>query len=179
MPSEPTLRDIARLSGVTVGTVSLALRNSPVISAATRDRVRVVAIEAGWKPNPLVSAWMAHRRRTKVSERGETIGFINLFQDRAFWQRCPSFTRFVAGAQERAEAVGYVFEEFWLGAPGMTHGRLNKILKTRGIRALIIGSSQQPSEQLELDWQHFAAVAQGYSVRSPQVIAWRTITPRR
>ena len=52
MDARPTLQDIAKRAGVGKATVSLALRNDPKISAATRERVRAIAEELKYRPDP-------------------------------------------------------------------------------------------------------------------------------
>ena len=47
----PTLRTIARISGLAQTTVSRALGNAPDISARTKQRVREIAREVGYVPN--------------------------------------------------------------------------------------------------------------------------------
>jgi DNA-binding LacI/PurR family transcriptional regulator len=47
-----TQRDIAVRAGVTQMTVSLALRGSAEVSAATVARIRALAEEMGYAPNP-------------------------------------------------------------------------------------------------------------------------------
>jgi DNA-binding LacI/PurR family transcriptional regulator len=46
-----TIADIARIAGVSKATVSRALNDSPLLSAATRERVRAVAREHGFEMN--------------------------------------------------------------------------------------------------------------------------------
>jgi LacI family transcriptional regulator len=48
-----TIKDIARICGVSVGTVDRALRNRPGISPGTRARVLATAEKQGYKPNIL------------------------------------------------------------------------------------------------------------------------------
>lgn len=48
-----TMKELADLAGVTTGTVSRALSDSPLISAKTRARVQALAREYGFKPNLL------------------------------------------------------------------------------------------------------------------------------
>ena len=47
----PTLKTIAKLTGLAVPTVSRALNDSDEIGAATRDRVKKIAAEIGYVPN--------------------------------------------------------------------------------------------------------------------------------
>jgi LacI family transcriptional regulator len=47
----PTLKTIARLSGLAVPTVSRALSDAPDIGKETKERVRALALEIGYRPN--------------------------------------------------------------------------------------------------------------------------------
>lgn len=169
MPASVSLQQIAIEAGVTKGTVSLALRNHPRISAATRARVQAVADRLGYRPNPSVAAWMAHRRRVAPKTGGASIAFLNSWPVLAEWQRSPWFTRFVDGARRRATALGFGFEESWLAEPGMTPARMSEILGARGIRGVLIGSLPETGQPLELDWTRFAAVAQSHTLTSPEL----------
>ena len=46
-----TIKDIARMSGVGVATVSRVLNNHPDVSEETRRRVMAVVAEQGFQPN--------------------------------------------------------------------------------------------------------------------------------
>lgn len=51
-PSQPpTLKDIAFMTGLAVTTVSRALKDAPDISKGTKERVRLVANQIGYRPN--------------------------------------------------------------------------------------------------------------------------------
>jgi len=49
--TSPTMADLAKLAGVSAITVSRALRDSPLVNAATRARIREIAREAGYAFN--------------------------------------------------------------------------------------------------------------------------------
>ena len=53
------MKHVAAAAGVSVMTVSLALRRAPSIPAATRERVVAAAEQLGYRRNPLVAALMA------------------------------------------------------------------------------------------------------------------------
>jgi len=55
-----TIRDVARLAGVSIGTASKALNANGRLSAETRGRVLRVASEIGYRPNDLAQS--LHRR---------------------------------------------------------------------------------------------------------------------
>lgn len=162
-----TLKEIAAAAGVHFSTVSLALRNSPRLLPATRERVQAAARRLGYQPNPLVSALMAHRGR----RRGEAVrlviayvtDFPRLFPER--WLRNPSQEALRAGAAARAKELGFLLETFDMSAPGMSPRRLNDILYSRGIGGLIFGPRVDTHHrQLDFDWTHFSAVTLGVKV---------------
>ncbi|MGN6242452.1 MAG: LacI family DNA-binding transcriptional regulator [Motilibacteraceae bacterium] len=57
------LRAVAERSGVSLSTASRALSGSTRISAATRERVRQVADELGYRPNAMAQGLRTHRSR--------------------------------------------------------------------------------------------------------------------
>ena len=64
-PRARTLEDVARLAGVSRNTVSLAIRLSPRVNTATRERVLRIVHETGYRPNYAARA-LAGRRTTTV-----------------------------------------------------------------------------------------------------------------
>jgi LacI family transcriptional regulator len=62
------IREVARISGVSVATVSRALNDRPDVSSATRERVLQVARDLGYNPN--------QQARTLVRRRSDTVGLI-------------------------------------------------------------------------------------------------------
>jgi len=56
-----TLRDVARVAGVSVSTASMALRNNPRTAVATRDAVRVAAEKLEYVPDSMGRALRARR----------------------------------------------------------------------------------------------------------------------
>jgi DNA-binding LacI/PurR family transcriptional regulator len=167
MSKQITIRAIAARTGAGKSTVSLALRRSPLLLPETGERIRAAAEEMGWRPNPAVSAWMAHRRSSRPDRAGQQIVFLNVFRDQRFWRKRPSFTRFVLGVEHRAKALGYGFEEILAAAPKMTSSRLDRILRARGIEGVVVGPATTSHAHLSLAWERFAAVTHGFSLINP------------
>ena len=65
----PTIRDVARLAEVAIGTASKALNKNGRLSQETRERVMRVASEIGYRPNDLAQS--LHRSRSM------TVGIIS------------------------------------------------------------------------------------------------------
>ena len=64
----PTINDVARLANVSKKTVSRVINNSPLVRAATRERVAAVVSNLGFSPDP--------QARGLASRRSSLIGLI-------------------------------------------------------------------------------------------------------
>ncbi|HYC70733.1 MAG TPA: LacI family DNA-binding transcriptional regulator [Opitutaceae bacterium] len=154
-----TQTDIARAAGVHSTTVSLALRNSPSIPAATRERICAIAAQMGYAPDPVLGALVAYRHGRRGGAPAETIAYVTRWNSRWGWQAMPGHRELHAGAARRAAELGYRLEHFWLGEPGMTGRRLGDILAARGIGGVVFASrAAAPDRPVELDWSRFSAV---------------------
>lgn len=184
----PTMRLIAGRAGVSLATVSLALRNHLSLPVATRRRIQALADEMGYRPNPQHAETMARVRARKQLKWGGTLAFLTWFSNADGWRKfSPLFCDYFTGADHRARQLGYHVEEIWGRAPGMTGRRLSAVLKARGIRGVLVGPVPQSRGHISLDWSQFAAAAMGYSAWQPalsrvavnhhqcMVIAWRRL----
>ncbi|AUC53938.1 transcriptional regulator [Sagittula sp. P11] len=89
-----TLKDIAKITGLTATTVSRALRGFDDVSPATRTRVREVARELNYRPN--------HSARKLVSGRSGIVGLVldtapADFESPHFFEIAHSITQAMAG----------------------------------------------------------------------------------
>lgn len=169
MPQRLSIRDLAATLGVSHTTVSLALRNSPRITATIRARIKREADKRGYHPDPTVSKLMARLRSIRTSAVQETLGFITAWPTRNGWKAATNHARFFAGAQRRAGELGFALNELWIHEPGMTSARMSQILRARGIRGLILFSLPSSGGKLHLDWRYFACVTKGVTVQHPPV----------
>jgi LacI family transcriptional regulator len=162
-----TLTQVAAAAGVSLATTSYSLRNDPRIPRTTAERVQAVARKLGYRPNPRVSALMAHIRHARPVTVGERIAFL--------WLDAPAGTRSYKavfdGANERAVQLGYTLEEFWLTAPGLTARRLQQILHSRGIAGVLISprSLPQPRFKINWNWNLFSAAIIGTAESEPEL----------
>lgn len=168
-PQPVTMQMIADRANVSRMAVSLALRNSPKISAATRKRIHDIAEELGYRPNPLVSALMTQLRDVRRAPQQTTLAYLTAHPTADGWRRPGPFVEFFEGAKSRAEALGYTLEEWWAAQPGMSLQRLSEILYNRNIHGLLVAPLPAGGGTLEVDWTRFAAATIGFSLAEPQI----------
>jgi len=166
-PQPVTMQMIADRAGVSRMAVSLALRNSPKISPATRERIRQIAEELGYRPNPLVSALMTQLRDIRRVPRPTTLAYITAHKTADGWRTPGPFVEFFEGARSRAEALGYTLEEWWAARPGMSEQRLSEILYNRNIHGALIAPLPPGGSTLSLDWPRFASATIAFSLARP------------
>lgn len=164
-----TLREVAARAGVHHTTASRALKNDPRICQETMDKVRSVAAEMGYMPDPMLSALNAYRHASRQSAFHGTIGWITNHSTRDGWRRSICYERYFEGASAELLRHGYRLEEFWLQEDGMTARRSSQILLNRGIRGLLICPLPVSRGHLSLQWKQFAAVSFGYSLLRPKL----------
>ena len=109
-----TLRQIAAAAGVSLNTVSLALRNSPRLRSATRERIGQIARDLGYRPNPVLSAGMAQLRHRSVAGTGAVLALIHL-EPRSRLLRWAANRLMAEGIEQRARELGYRIE--WMRLP--------------------------------------------------------------
>ncbi len=127
-----TQRDLARACGVHPSTICLALNNAPSIPAVTRQRIQAAARRLGYRPNAAARN-LAFLRSERSVGASLPMAWISQEPERDFWRRDPGARDYREGAARRAASLGYHLEEFWVHEPGMTPGRLARILRARGI----------------------------------------------
>lgn len=156
------MADVARFAGVHQTTVSRALRNDPRIPAATARRVRAMAESLGYRPHPFVSALIAVRRSRRPANASAVVAYI------ANPLALPLADElYFSGAQRMAERLGYRVELFRLGDDALSAGRLDGILRSRGIYGVIIGAMESRGENFALTWPHYCTVAIEYTFTEP------------
>lgn len=170
--SPVTLDIIAEAARVGKSTVSLALRDHPKISEKTRLRIKKLAQDMGYRPNPLISAHMAHVRRAHPKNTGNVLAFItNRSQESVEADHLRPIREYFHGARNRANALGFRLDFFNIGDAGMTEKRLSQILAARGIYGIIIGplSDGRGLEHFGLNWENFASVMIEHTFIQPQL----------
>ncbi len=152
-----TMTHVARAAGVHPTTVSLVFRDHPSIPAATRERIRRIAAELGYRADPVLSALNAYRHETIAHHDGPPLAYIHAA---AGATAAPAHRQLLrAGAFARAAELGYRIELFELGESGLTPARLDGILRARGISGVLLAAAAADGcPPLELDWPRYSTV---------------------
>ncbi|NAZ81425.1 substrate-binding domain-containing protein [Kineococcus sp. R8] len=93
----PTIRDIARVSGVSKASVSYALNDQPGVSPQTRERILAAAEQLGWRPSAAA--------RSLSNARAGAVG-LAIARDVRLLGEEPYYMRFIAGMESVLAAQG-------------------------------------------------------------------------
>ncbi len=165
-----TLSTIAAKAGVSKNSVSLALRGDPQIPPSTRDRIRLIAQELGYRPNPVIAHLMAQLRASRTPRLQAKLALVNAHRDPDALRKHPTIPTYVEGCERRAASRGYGFDRFWLHEPTLTAASFLRILRTRGIKgAVLVGLMEQNHlpEHLRAVWDALPCVVTGVRTRDP------------
>lgn len=162
-----SVRKIAAALNLSPSTVSLALRNSDKIPAATRERVINQAQRIGYRPNAKLKEVMSQLRLTHIRPVEACFGVISFYDTLRPWERSEHLTRIFNSMQLRATQLGYRLEPLLLRAPGMTYRRFRSILDARGIQGLLSFGSPNLGELFPEELSTYAVVTIGLSIETP------------
>jgi len=165
-----SLDDIAKAVGVSMMTVSLALRDHGKISKATKEKVQAMAKEMGYVKDPEISRLMAYIRNRKDLKLQSILGFLHN-EPTEFRKNSGSYLmKLYEGAKAEAENLGYILEPLWLQQPGMNPKRMQQIIDARNIKGVLLAPS--PSDKVEklksLDYSKLSGVNISYSIVEPR-----------
>ena len=184
-----TIIDLARTAGVSKMTVSRALRGERGISAETQRRIRAIAEQLGYRPDPAVSQLMGRLRKSKAVDL-EPIAWLTTYPVVGGWRSNPGTSAMFQGATEQARRLGYRLEEFSMKTPGMTPRRMSSILYHQGIRGIVLAPLLEHGNIDGFAWQHFATACCGHSLLNPALhrvsvdqydvfrLAWKQLAAR-
>lgn len=164
-----SVRELARIAGVSAATVSLALRESPKLAPETVARIRQLAKDHGYRRNPKLSRILAETVSSRYGHTGEVIACLVTRQTRAQWD--PESEGFL-GMSARATDYGYKVEPFFFLEEGLTPKRANQILRARGIAGLVIlpppySMRQDGRLTLPVEWDKFSVVEIDDTITEP------------
>ena len=135
-------------------TVSLALRDHPKISSATRERVKAIAAKLGYRPDPALARIAAHRWRTREHPSDFVVAFITTPHP---WTNRESLPELRIAAMEHGERLGYRVEHF-RSEDYASPEQLGRVLFHRGIRGVIVGQILREDFVRNFPWASFTCV---------------------
>ncbi len=166
-PRQITIQDLARQLNLDKSTISRALRGHPMVSAATRERVRTRALELNYRPSPLLSR-IAARGNGGSHASGTSIVYVYCPSPLKPRYEDPEQERHYPGILARAGERGCRTEFFNLIDYG-SGAALSRVLKARGIEGIIIGPVKREDISVDFNWRDFSAVSCGDDHYPPPV----------
>jgi LacI family transcriptional regulator len=162
----PSLSKIARRAGVAKSTVSMALRNDPLISERQRKRIRKMATGMGWRPQPHVAQLMSQLSLLRNRQCKATLAMVSAVEaDPKTIPPSSAAAGWLAGAEARARQLGYGLDHFWLHDPEISAERLAKILWARNVQGVVLHSLDSttclPLAKRGSAWRQFPIVTIG------------------
>ncbi|MGF1452407.1 MAG: LacI family DNA-binding transcriptional regulator [Opitutales bacterium] len=152
-----TLKDIAQRAGVSVSAVSLALSGKGNISKQQQERIRKLADELGYVPNPLLASLASKRFRTGDHAKGTLIALLEF----PVMEGGPSPNAYHTPLIRYAKELGY--QARLMDLPEIERYRdLPQMLYRCGMQGVI--ATGQPPPEMFADperWKHFAMVQCG------------------
>lgn len=166
--SRVSLRDIAASARVCVMTVSLALRDNPRISAETRERVKRIADQLGYHPDPELSRLMNHLRTARKVRGHVGVALIDFYPRADFDENI--YNRFIReGALGRARELGFSMTAFHAADYAHNLRHLLKVVRARGIEGVVVMPSVVPiSLDPAANWDGLSVVATSKSILAPR-----------
>jgi DNA-binding LacI/PurR family transcriptional regulator len=159
-----TQQEVARRARVHRTTVSLALSDSPRIPAKTKARIKRIAQELGYAPDPMLTALIAYRSQRRPAAFHGTLAWLANTQVGYDWKLVPHFRDYYEGAAARARACGFQLEAFDLNTRDMHAGRMGGILRARNVAGVLLCPQPLAPLQGTFAWEHFSAVTFGYTL---------------
>lgn len=147
-------------------TVSRALRGETTVRAELAERVKRVAFEMGYRPDPEVSRMMAHLRTAREDRRPQSLGFV--WTDGVAGPRSPWASGLFRGAEARAATLGYALDAFEMRPGEMSSRRIAEVMENRGIRGFVLSPLVSRSRgHLQMPWEKFSCVMIGLGFVRP------------
>jgi LacI family transcriptional regulator len=165
-----SLRSIAEHLGVSVMTVSRALRARPEVAADTREKITLAAEKLGYRPDARMKELMAHIRSSDRPALSGTLAYLRGCAAAGQpTQNVETNRLHLAGAKRRAEAAGYRLFVADLPFDGSHDARLHRVLRARGVGGVIIYPPEGLGLNLTFDTSGYSTVALGTTIATPAI----------
>jgi LacI family transcriptional regulator len=162
------LREIATAAGVSVMTVSLALRGNPRIPPATRDRIKRLADELGYHPDPELSRLMNHLRTARTAQGKIGVALVDFYPTSKFVENVYN-AKIRHGAERRAAELGFSVTTMHAADYHLNLRHLLKVIRARGLEGALLLPSVAPTElDTTVNWNGISVVSTSKSILAPR-----------
>lgn len=165
-PEGPSLRELARMAGVSTMTVSRALDGSRYVRAEVREKILKLAEENGYRPDPQFRKLMQYLRRSRGSRLR---GGICSVESKEWLGAADSYCRRVLnGARARAGQLGFAWHTYsWEDLQRRPQAFARKLYQW-GVDGVFLPPVPRGSHiPEEVDWNGLSVVCTSYSILSP------------
>ena len=162
------LRDVAAAANVCAMTVSLALRGNPRISAPTRERIKRVADELGYHPDPELSRLMNHLRVSRTTRGKLGIAIVDFYPRPDFPDNAYN-AKVRAAATERADELGLSVTTMHCADYDSNLANVVKVIRARGIEGALLLPLLVPAQlDTSVNWDGISVVTTSKSILAPR-----------
>ncbi len=167
MKKRVTLKDIAARANLHISSVSMALRDHPQIPERTRQRVKAIAREMRYTPDPALSALVSYRTNQKRRTYQGQLAWI-VFQDEQGRRQGAMSSLYFEHAAKRATELGYNLEEFNCTESPKSFRTLERQLDARNIRGVCFCS---PGHDFSIgsSFGNFSIISLGFTLVDPEI----------
>ena len=168
-PGSPKRSDAKRYrrpGGDIYAGVSLALRNSPRVGLAMRQRVQAVAQAMGYQPNAMATGLAQFKQNATTPPVHAALAWLNCWSDPKELRNRKEFNGYWTGAETAAHKFGYRLEEF-ICNKDMPLARVEQILHARGIQGIFLPPHLFTPDWGDFHWERFSVVRFGRSLTGP------------
>ena len=163
-------RDLAGAAGVCPATISLALRNHPSIPEETRARIRALAAELGYQPNPRVAELMGQIRRNRSANHlTESVALYWSDADEDTVQGYAHLVGMEEAVRKHLRSQGYDLVCCYHDHSSRSPARIERMLQARGIRGVLLAPLiRLPHRHLKWKWDALSVVILGSGLWRPE-----------
>ncbi|WPJ95168.1 LacI family DNA-binding transcriptional regulator [Coraliomargarita algicola] len=163
MSNHITLRDIAKESGVSLATVSRALRDDPRTAKATKKKVKDVADRLGYRPDPALQVLIERRWHGRRMNEGMNIAYV--YNGKGInAESCKiEYRRF----RETAQKLGYTL----IAEDLSKYPNVEKVIKrmeTKGVTGVVFTVMADAPYPIDTINERFASVSVNVSSWKPE-----------
>lgn len=160
----PTLKEVAMAAGVSMGTASQALRSTGKTARGTRERIRKIAEQMGYLPNPVVSALAAKRFKDRKREHLIPVVFVST----SLPQYAGSKLRYHDEIRDCLKRNGYAFR-FERVATKADFVKASRRWYQQGVQGVIMSGIESKEWMVEAHLEYFSLVKVGARIYHPTV----------